>query len=382
MTKPILFTRRAVLFSGAAAAAFLRCGQYPVSVEQPPDWPTARWPGDEDMTQPMQLPALSDPLIFTASAIVNPNAGGSVNTAALANPHGMAMELLEVRFRVFAENTSNNNFLTLTGQAIGVKMDMGNIPIVDSAVPISQFGSFRDTSEFGSQQSASFNGALTTPVMYKWRLKYPLYVPAGAVVIPSFEHLGQNPFPVNVEVVYICRTVPEGQKIPSRLMVPWVSSYNSKSFDQLTSTAAKSDQSSELDLLNPFKVPLEITKLTGRAALISTGVEGLDLAIEEQMQFRSRLATVRMRSSRGDDVVRTPTPFNGLFPLGWRAWDIAGQWLMRPGEFYKVRIDVAAVDFTTAATGNLSAANPGRVQFSMGMIGYRSIATKTVSEAA
>jgi len=336
------------------------------------------------MTTPQQLPTLSDPLIFTAQTVVNTGAGGSVNTAALANPHGMPMELLEVRFRVFPANDLSDTFNRVTGQAIGVKMDMGNIPIVDSAVPISQFGSFRDSSENGSEQFALANdlSVLATPTVYYWRLKYPLYVPAGAVVVPSFEHLGQNPFPVNVEVVYICRTVPEGQRIPSRVMVPWVGSYNSKSFTQLTDEPGSSDQSSELDLLNPFRVPLEITKLTGRCTLVAYTPElNQNAALEEIMQYRSRLATVRIRSSRGDDVVRTPTPFNGLFPYGWRAWDIAGNWLMRPGEFYKVRIDVAPVDYETIPFPE-STVNPGRVQFSMGLIGYRSIATKTFAGEA
>ncbi len=334
------------------------------------------------MTTPAQAQTLSDPLIFTAETLVNSGAGGSVNTAALTNPHGMAMELLEMRFRIYPFNDASNTFAKLTGQAIGVKVDMGNVPIVDSQVPISMFGSFRDSSEAGSRIVSQLDATGTAvPSAYKWRLKYPLYVPAGAVVVPSFEHLGQNPFPVKVQVIYICRTVPEGQKMPARVMVPWVGSYNSASFDQLTDAAAGSDYSSELDLLNPFKIPLEITKLTGRAALVTTDAAGLTEGTEELLAFRSRLATVRIRSSRGDDVVRTPTPFNGLFPLGWRAWDIAGQWLMRPGEFYKVRVDVAAVDFDTSTEDNESLVNPGRVQFSFGMIGYRSISTKAVLEA-
>ncbi len=338
------------------------------------------------MTTQAQQKVLSDPLIFSAKAIVNTGAGGSVNTAALANPHGMPMELLEVRFRVIPCNDDAGFFAALTGQSIGVKMDMGTIPIVDSGVAISQFGSFRDTSEHGSLQFVpTLVQTVAMPSVYYWRLKYPLYIPAGSVVVPTFEHLGQNPFPVEVEVVYICRTIPEGQKIPSRLMVPWVGSYNSKAFDQLTGTLAGSDQASELDLLNPFKVPLEITKLTGRATLVTFTDDGEivgDTAFEEKLLFRSRLATVRIRSSRGDDVVRTPTPFNGLFPLGWREWGVAGQWLMRPGEFYKVRIDVAAVDSETTTDANDSALQPGRVQFSMGLIGYRAVSTKDVGEAA
>lgn len=333
------------------------------------------------MTTKAQLPTLSDPLIFTAETVVNTNAGGSVNTAALANPHGLAMELLEVRFRISPDNTATESYFQVTGQAIGVKMDMGNIPIIDSAVPVSQFGSFRDTSEFGTTQYSASGVIRTLPTSYYWRLKYPLYVPAGSVVVPSFEHLGQNPFPVKVAVIYICRSMPEGHKIPARVMVPWVGSYNSKSFDQITDAPASSDRSSELDLLNPFRVPLEIVKLTGRATLTSQVSEEIGLAIEEQMNFRSRLAKVRIRSSRGDDVVRTPTPFNGLFPLGWREWGIAGQWLMRPGEFYKARIDVDSVDYTTATEGGDSITYPGRVQFSMGLIGYRAIATKAVVEA-
>ncbi len=338
------------------------------------------------MTTQQQLAALSDPLIFTAKAIVNTGAGGSVNTAALANPHGMPMELLEARFRVIPLNDAADSFAELTGQSIGIKMDMGAIPIVDSGVPISQFGSFRDTSEHGSPQFVpTLVRTIAKPAVYYWRLKYPLYIPSGSVLVPAFEHLGQNPFPVEVEVIYICRTVPEGQKIPSRLMVPWVGSYNSKSFDQLTDTLAGSDQASELDLLNPFKVPLEITKLTGRATLVTVASggdsPGQNIAYEEKLLFRSRLATVRIRSSRGDDVVRTPTPFNGLFPLGWREWGVAGQWLMRPGEFYKVRIDVATMDQDTAADDNESQLEPGRVQFSMGLIGYRSVSTKAVGES-
>lgn len=343
------------------------------------------------MTQPNQLPVLSDPLIFTAEAIVNTNAGGSINTAALANPHGMPMELLEMRFRVAPNNneTDSTSFNAVTGQSIGVKMDLGNIPIIDSGVPISQFSSFRDTSEFGSQQfsPSPADNPRVVPNSYFWRLKYPLYIPAGGVAVPSFEHLGQNPFPVKVAVIYICRTIPSGMKTPSRLMVPWVGSFNSKAFDQLTDTPASSERSSELDLLNPFKVPLEVVKITGRATLIRGGGEFSggpipDIAIEEIMQFRARLATVRIRSSRGDDIVRTPTPFNGLFPLGWREWGIAGQWLMRPGEFYKARLDVAAMDFVTSTADNESLAFPGRVQFSMGLVGYRAIATKAYANSA
>jgi hypothetical protein len=333
------------------------------------------------MTTKAQQALLSDPLIFTAETTVNPNAGGSVNSAALANPHGLAMELLEMRVRIAPDNDADDSYFQVTGQAIGVKIDMGNIPIVDSGVPISQFSSFRDTSEYGNTQYSAAGVIRTLPTGYFWRLKYPLYVPAGAVVVPSFEHLGQNPFPVKVKVIYICRSLPEGHKRPSRVMVPWVGSYDSKAFTQLTDQPAASDFSSELDLLNPFKVPLEIVKFTGRATLTSQPSENVGLAVEEQMLYRTHLAKVRIRSSRGDDVVRTPTPFNGLFPYGWREWGIAGQWLMRPGEFYKVRLDVAAVDFKTTDETNGSLVPPARVQFSMGIVGYRAIALKSVTEA-
>jgi hypothetical protein len=74
-----------------------------------------------------------------------------------------------------------------------------------------------------------------------------------------------------------------------------------------------------------------------------------------------------MRSSRGYDIVRTPTSLGSLFPNNWRVWDVPGNWRMAPGEFYKIRLALAAVGETVAT------ARAGQLQFSVGMTGYRDV---------
>ena len=314
---------------------------------------------------------IGDPLILTASASLVPGAEVSPNLASLSNQYGLPMELLEVRFSVVASSTNASSFRAITGLGIGVKADLGKIGVIDSDVPISCFGNYRDSSDpvVQSLLEIASSGVINGVNTYTWRLKYPLYIPGGTTMNLSFHHLSQEPVNAQIWVTYHCRVRSKSYK-PAKLMVPWVCSYNSKPFNVVSGEPADSDVSSELDLVNPFGVPLEVTRFVG-------GYTGLVLGSGSTINTASEVANppqprqftyVTMRTSQGDDVVFTPTYFEALWPTAWRAWDLPDGTLFDPNEWIKVTLTRPAIDYDPSTLNN-----QGVALFAVSMVGYREV---------
>jgi len=335
---------------------------------------------------PQQIPAdaptpYSDPIILYGQTSVTPGSGSAPNTDALSNPDNLDMELLEVRWRIYANPTPTKLVSSLVaGMAIGVKFDLGSLAVVDADVPLSSFGTARDIDEPGFGTNLIYPdptnvNITTTPYSYRWRLKYPLLIPGGAVLTPVYSHLSQTPFPVTIDTMYLCRQRPPGQRRPDKVKVPWVGSYNSTPFDNLAGQAAGQDFSSESDLYNPFDVPLEVSRLAGSCVLVET-ILGVTQVIEWNGEHRFQLGQLRARSKRGNELARASTPFNTLFPIEWRVWDIPQGWHLMPGEYYKTQLNVAAVSYTPATN------QTGSVQFMVAMTGFREVPVADFVSAA
>lgn len=348
-------TRRDVLVAGSAVVVG--------GCRAAPDFddglmPLAQWQEDTEMPENYSLP-----LVLYGRTVVNPGSDSAIPNTSLMNPHGEPMELLEVRTRIFP----HAHQITQTGMAVGLKMDLNKILIVDGFVPINDFGNIRDSYEQSATEIAvlNFNNTLIGgyPCGYSWRLKYPLLIPAGQVLSASVFGFGQLQYPVTVDLAYICRPVPN-MKPPTTVKVPWVASFESKGFIFEANTASDSETSGNLELFNPFNVPLELTRLSGHVALIPTTESSLS---EEPFSVKLIHGTMRLRSSRGYDLVRTPTPIGGIFPNNWRVWDLPDKWEMSPREFYTARFNMSAI----GAAGPEIFGRTGRIQFSIGMVGYR-----------
>lgn len=373
-----MVTRRAVLVGAGGVVA--GCGRPALCpADGPPEDAPLEFSGagaTDPEVQEMGDPfSFADPVILYASTRVEAGGNGAVDSTLLMNPEGRPMELLEARFRVYPDSSGENDYRALTGMAIGVKMDLGNIPVVDADFPVSLFGTVRDSYEFGPVISPADTEISTIPTTYSWRLAHPLFIPAGATLLPVFSHLGQSAAPVNVDVMYLARVV-DGFR-PDIVKVPWATKYTSKSFTLAEDEPATSDASTSLDIINPFAVPLKVLRLTGRCSIfqnaaITTGaVTVANTIYEDPVQFRSRLATVQIRSSRGADIARYPVPLDGLFPFNWRAWEFPGTWEIQPSEFYNVKLSAAANPDEFATAEFVS-----RAQVSVGLIGYREIPRK------
>lgn len=317
----------------------------------------------------MAKPAgLTQPLVLWGSVVAQPNADAAVPNEQLANPFGLPMEILSIRFRVYpvADTESASTSQTRTvGGSIKVKLDLGNAAVA-ADLPLSDLGTMRDTMEAEPFLTAGL------PTTYEWRLKYPLFVPAGRVLTSVFTPTGLNSNPVRIDVLYIARTWDVSRPQPSRIKVPWAASFESKTFDYQTGVAADGAVSPNLDIVNPFRLPLELQRIGGRVSaftLDATDSLGAKrrFIYEDPVTFRELLSTVRIRSSRGFDVVRTPVPFDGIFPRNWRSWDVGEGWSLAPQEYYRVQID------TSAVAGTIDDDRYGQAQFSVGIVGYREI---------
>jgi len=332
--------------------------------------PAACWEGDDEMAS--QASPYTNPLVLYGSTVVQPNSDGVIPNSLLANPNGMPMEILEIRFRLVPQVNFANMGATVTGMGVGLKMDIGKVPVVNAYTPIGIFGSTRDSYEdqwavLGNTQA---NGIAYGVFQsgYSWRLKYPLFVPTGSSLSCVCRALGQNAFPVRIDVVYVARTWDVRRALPTTVKTPWASSYNSKVFLNVTSEPSKLDASTPLDISNPFDTPLEVARFGGRVSVLyNIPAWGSDSVLEEPVQFREFLTTLQMRSSRGFDIIRTPTSFGNVFPYAWRVWDVPSKWNMAPGEFYKAQFSVGAV------AGVIPAERQGQVQFSLGVVGYRNV---------
>lgn len=312
------------------------------------------------------------PILCGSTVLAQPGSPTPFENNQLSNPNGMPMELLEVRVRLTPQPTKADSFQSVTGMAVNIKMMLGQASVVDESSPVSMFSGVRDTFEnstqmYGNQDDATI---LVFPTEYSWRLRNPLFIPAGSVLSATATPAGQSPYPIKVDILYICRSWDVSKDLPKVVRVPWVATYQSKSFNYLPVALATSgeDVSPNLEIVNPFGVPLELTRLCGRVSFTQTQAANGALAPigEEIADVRQRLARVRIRSSRGFDVIRTPTLFGSVFPLNNRAWEVPHKWNLSPQEYYSVRINYAKNDIET-----MDAKRRGQVQFAVGIVGSR-----------
>jgi hypothetical protein len=332
--------------------------------------------------QPAPQPDITQPLILWGSVIANPGVDSAVPNEQLANPFGLPMELLAIRFRLLPQigTTAAASNPRVTGGAVKVKLDLGPVAVA-SDIPIALFGDMRDTYENGQQMFGAdpFDGSnYSLPTAYDWRLKHPLFIPGGKVLAAIFTPIGVNPLPVRIDVMYICKTWDPNVPEPKKCKAPWAASFESKAFRYEDGAPKNESVSSNLDVLNPFGVPLELSRISGRCtALNLSAIAGsyADYVYEDLCEMRQVLSTLRMRSSRGFDLIRTPVPFAGVFPPNWRSWDILDGWSMAPQEYYRVQINTIAVPDVVAATHVATA------QFSVGIVGYRDVEIASIRGA-
>jgi hypothetical protein len=288
---------------------------------------------------------LADPIFLTASTPLPSNSQGGVNAQALKNPLGTPMEIMEIRWQVFGSVGSGVLPATLIpiGGAIGCKLVLGNIELTNGFIPLWLFGRcdnvFADDSKINGVLGV-FNTNYYCEMV--WRLPQPLFVPAGAVLQPTFQHYGYGALPMTVTISYCARSLKANASPPALMPVPWVSKYISKSMDY---AFVDNDTSQETDIINPYDVPVHLQRMTGRVVTQMYDTLGLITRFTDSDALNTNVIapgfdepniTVRIVDSAGNPIVRNATRIRQVFHNTTRSWEMSAGTTMPPNSFYNV----------------------------------------------
>lgn len=319
----------------------------PKWIPQLPPQTRPRVPTDPVYTQ--QSPA--SPVHLSGSLVMRSGTNGAVPQAALKNPMGQDMEILEIKFEL--SGPSYLSSASAWGATIQCDLQMGAYKLTNGAIPVWNFGRSENLDGEMKFDVSSVQAQQATYIAYSWRLPRPLFVPAGAVVVPNFTHTGMVAESINTRIGYSARTV---FRQPRTLHVPWVAKYVSKAFNPIENAGV--DSSSELDLVNPNPEVFHLQRFTGRV------LGGLNENTPQS--FGSRDLNIRITDSYGRPIVRSYTPFRSVFGALTRSWDMDNGATLDPESFYRVNLrkDAAAM------------ATPGAIagQAFIAMVGWREVA--------
>lgn len=350
--------KRREFLAASAALAAAACGTAPEESEMPIRLPSGRpVPINPVPKNPIYTQKSSaSPLHLSSSLVLASGTNGTPPNAALKNPMGQDMEILEIKFEVSGK-FSDEKFVEVFGGTIACELVMGTYKITNGSIPVWNFGRAENVDR-EQQIDATDDLAVTA---YTWRLPRPLFVPAGAVVTPNFTHTALSPNTLNVRVGYSARTV---FTKPKRIYMPWVAKYLSKSFNPLS--AGGVDSSTDLDLVNPHIEPFNIQRFVGRTLTVDgTG----SMHESTPLFFNEQTLNVRMADSYGRPIVRSFTPFRSVFTPLTRSWDMDNGAQLDPESFY--RVDLRVDPITTDPFNPVFALTAGQAFISM--IGWREL---------
>jgi len=245
-------------------------------------------------------------LLGTPLLSIAENAGVTPDMADLGYAFRRPIWIDEVRFMCMIPNLAFAG-----GFSVRANLRLGRMQITGSRnnpfVPIWSFGTRQQP--LGLVDQVVDTVANQCWSHFRWILPKPLYVPAGQILMSTFfRQADGGGAGGKVGVAYAGRTVAPGTPMPSKISVPYVGVYEPPA-------GAASAISSELDLVNPFLVPLKVQRFTMRV-LDSTGA-GLIKA--ENLQSGAN-RQITMKDSSGYDIVTDAAPMLEVGFGARRAW--------------------------------------------------------------
>lgn len=278
--------------------------------------------------------AEAQPVMLWGQASLTAGQGGVVMDAAkLISPYRGPMLIDTIGFKVDVSGTGPAAAVQLGG-SLRVRLQMGRIALTgEKPVPMWSFGpAIQAMGELVPVVSGGTITLTATAAYYRWRLPEPLFVPAGAIIMPTFYRgataSAQNtPGSAQLDalnvidstknalatITYRGLRLPPNTPQPRYINAPFVTAWVDDA------GAATPGMSAERDLVNPFLVPLRVERFVGRIdGMLANG------ATSKEYDYLGVNCNVRIRSSTGYDVVGLQVqqagdnssggaPFNSVF---------------------------------------------------------------------
>lgn len=260
------------------------------------------------------------------------------------------------------------------GSSIGFKVQMGRIELTNGFIPAwllaqnpNAFNGIPigpDPSKINAFSQYAYDAPEVTPgivitytnagppiraaiaqsiyAQYTWHLPKPLYMPPGAALLVSAQAINSAAAADGSQVSIAGRMLDEPLKA-KEFPIPYATAF-------IAPTNQATSNSSEMDLGNPFQVPLHVQRFTGRIQRAGSGWSAEDRA--------NTKTTVKMETNRNVTIVRDYTPFYDVFDESRRAWNVGVT--LDPKE----RVDAAIA-------GGSAYADSSTVTPMIGLIGWR-----------
>ena len=271
----------------------------------------------------------------------------------IKNPTSSPIWVHGIRFGLVA---ASGSVLSGLGGAIGVKMNLGQTPLMQSYVPLWLLRTQTTDAELITQNSKFI-------YRYTWMFRKPLLMLPGQYLSPLFNYPGMlsgtDPATVAVQMTMLADIA---ESVPQTVSVPWACSFAAQK--TVAGTAALAlPESRRTDLFNPHDFPLHIDRLTGR--IMINQLDGDDEYATGVSTYPSANTNVRMFREDGSAIIRDPTAFAHAFSQPLKAWRMEGC-VMPPRSYYQAVIDVDYSDSTAYGADAV-------IQPMIGLLGYRDI---------
>jgi hypothetical protein len=261
------------------------------------------------------------PVLLASSCDVADGNAANPDSSQLTYPYRKAIWIDEIRWLLRIQSATALQL----GALMSTKLQFGRHYLMRDPVPLWSLGT-----SMGRTQEGATDTALATVfnyASYRWRLPVPLYLPPGEVLRSTFLRLGDGFGSMNVQVAYAGRTASVSQPVPSIVPIPYAASW-------ATTIGNTYEQSNEKHLFNPFDVPLQVQRMTGRVLTFTSGVTA-----SESNAFTPATAgagvTLRMNDSWGGKMVNDYTGPSDIFDFARAAWTV--DTLMPPKGVYEVQ---------------------------------------------
>lgn len=267
------------------------------------------------------------PLLLTSSVNLAAGAGTVADAAALSSPFRKPIWINEIRWTIRSNLDSPSSGWS-PGALVSTRMKIGRVDVTRDFIPIWNLGTslqWAQASEWLIDATVSNTNAAYAH--HRWLLPKPLYVLPGSTLSSSFQRLtaSGSPFTGNftVTVSYAGSYAHPNEPTPKEIAVPYAACWQPTSAGFVTS--------GELDLANPFQVPLHVQRFVGRLSETSGGVAGF-----EDFSLTGGAVTVDMKDSKGYVVIKDLTTFSNAFDILRRAWTY--QRVLEPKQWYTATV--------------------------------------------
>lgn len=265
----------------------------------------------------LQIPALDAPGIFDTKALLNEADG--------------PMLLDEIAFQVGVTTSNVQMDDTSYASQWQARIEYGRYPLTNGFVPMMCMGPpYNPEAEFtGRSTLYTENPYYLRYGYFSWRFPKPLFLPRGhglnASVLCATD--GRRPAALlteaTVTMVMKGRILPMGTRPPLHQDVPYVTGF-APTYSGTPGAGGKWDRlrSNELELKNPFLVPLHVQRLIARAETGgSTGAPYADVAVPVSGSPNKPVWTlVALTDLHGQPISRDPIAHNslaGTYALSW-----------------------------------------------------------------